>query len=91
MFFLENLVQVLKVEMHLKLQVQVIHEPSHFYEQLLNRSVTAKKVELIPLAQYYCTFSEPSELSSLLCTLELDPRRLSWSQGFKAISLQTLI
>jgi len=24
-------------------QVQVIHEPSHFYEQLLNRSATAKK------------------------------------------------
>ena len=90
MFFLENVDQ-LEVEMHLILQVQVIHEPSHFYEQLLNRSVTAKKVEFIPLAQYYCTFSESSELSSLLCTLELDPRRLNWSQGFKATLLPTLI
>ena len=76
--------------MYLKLQVQVIHEPTHFYEQLLNRSVTAKKVEFNPLAQFYI-FSDSSELFSPLCTLELGPRKLNWFQGFKATLLPTLI
>ena len=90
-FFWENVNQV-EIEMHLKLQVQVIHEPSHFYEQLLNRSVTAKKVEFIPLAQYYYYInSESSVLSYLHCILELGPRRLNLSQGFKATLHPTLI
>ena len=32
-------------ELDFESQVQVIHEPAHFYEQLLNRSATARKVE----------------------------------------------
>ena len=33
-------------------QVQVIHEPSHFYEQLLKRSATAKKVEFMSIPAF---------------------------------------
>ena len=44
-------------------QVQVIHEPSHFYEQLLKRSATAKKVEfhpsLLDLVTSTCSASGP--------------------------------
>ena len=65
-------------ELDFESQVQVIHEPAHFYEQLLNRSATARKVEhelnIIPRM----TFFNFRELSFLRCTLELALKRLSW-------------
>ena len=76
MSFLGNVEQE-EGEMGFKLQVQVIHEPSHFYEQLLNRSVTAKKVKFLPFSSLQCGIvSSLNPASCPLCTVPW-----SWAEG----------
>ena len=76
MSFLENAEQE-EGEMGFKLQVQVIHEPSHFYEQLLNRSVSAKKVNFIPFSSLqHGIVASLNSASCPLCTVPW-----SWAEG----------